>query len=88
MGASINLMPYSIFRKLGLKEPTPTTVSLQLADRSIKYPRRVVEEVLIKVDKFIFPVDFFVLNMEEDYDIPLILERPFLATGRALIDVQ
>ncbi|GKU88727.1 hypothetical protein SLEP1_g2957 [Rubroshorea leprosula] len=88
LGASINLMPFHVFRKLGLGEPTPTTVSLQLADRSIKYPRGVVEDVLVKVDKFIFPVDFIVLDMEEDFEMPLILGRPFLATGRALIDVQ
>ncbi|XP_052177525.1 uncharacterized protein LOC127791583 [Diospyros lotus] len=88
LGASINLIPFSVFRKLGLKEPTPTTISLQLADRSIRYPRGVVEDVLIKVDKFIFPIDFIVLDMEEDYDMPLILERPFLTTGRTLIDVQ
>lgn len=66
----------------------PTTVSLQLADRSIKHPGGVVEDVLIKVDKFIFLVDFIVLDMEEDQEIPLILGRPFLATGRTLIDVQ
>ncbi|GKV41178.1 hypothetical protein SLEP1_g48746 [Rubroshorea leprosula] len=88
LGASINLMPFHVFRKLGLGEPTPTTVSLQLANRSIKYPRRVVEDVLVKVDKFIFPIDFIVLDMEEDFEMPLILGRPFLATGRALIDVQ
>ncbi|GKV41195.1 hypothetical protein SLEP1_g48761 [Rubroshorea leprosula] len=88
LGASINLMPFHVFRKLGLGEPTPTTVSLQLADRSIKYPRGVVEDVLVKVDKFIFPVDFIVLDMEEDFEMPLILGRPFLATGRSLIDVQ
>ncbi|GKV16994.1 hypothetical protein SLEP1_g27554 [Rubroshorea leprosula] len=88
LGASINLMPFHVFRKLGSGEPSPTTVSLQLADRSIKYPRGVVEYVLVKVDKFIFPVDFIVLDMEEDFEMPLILGRPFLATGRALIDVQ
>ncbi|GKV38977.1 hypothetical protein SLEP1_g46823 [Rubroshorea leprosula] len=87
LGASINLMPFHVFRKLGLGEPSPTTVSLQLADRSIKYPR-VVEDVLVKVDKFIFPVDFIVLDMEEDFEMPLILGRPFLATGKALIYVQ
>ena len=73
LGASINLMPFSIYRKLGLGEVKPTTVSLQLADRSITYPRGVVEDVLIKVDKLIFPVDFIVLDMEEDREIPLIL---------------
>ncbi|XP_073152284.1 uncharacterized protein [Henckelia pumila] len=88
LGASINLMPFSVFRKLGLGEPKPTRMSLQLADRSIKYPRGIIEDVLVKVDKFIFPVDFVVLDMEEDLDMPLILGRPFLATGQALIDVQ
>ena len=88
LGASINLMPLSVYKKLGLGEAKPTTVSLQLADRSIKYPRGMIEDVLVKVDKFIFPVDFIVLDMEEDQDIPIILGRPFLATGRALIDVQ
>ncbi|XP_075474098.1 uncharacterized protein LOC142505136 [Primulina tabacum] len=88
LGASINLMPYSCFEKLKIGEVRPTTISLQLADRSIKYPRGVVEDVLVKVDKFIFPVDFVVLDMEEDREIPLILGRPFLATGGVLIDVH
>ncbi|XP_075492457.1 uncharacterized protein LOC142530508 [Primulina tabacum] len=82
LGASINLMPHSCFEKLGIGEVKPTTISLQLADRSIKYPRGVVEDVLVKVDKFIFPVDFVVLDMEEDREIPIILGRPFFATER------
>ncbi|KAI3445417.1 hypothetical protein Pfo_002082 [Paulownia fortunei] len=88
LGASINLMSLSIFRKLGLGEAKPITVSLQLADRSIKYPRGVIEDVLVKMDKFIFTADFIVLDMEEDQEIPIILGRPFLATGRTLIDMQ
>ena len=88
LGASINLMPLSIFKRLGLGEARPTTVTLQLADRSLKHPREVIEDVLIKVDKFIFLADFIVLDMEEDKEIPIILGRPFLATGRAMIDVQ
>nr|XP_023916883.1 uncharacterized protein LOC112028427 [Quercus suber] len=88
LGASINLIPLSIFRKLGLGEVKLTTISLQLADKSIKYPRGVIENVLVKVDKFIFPADFIVLDMDEDEEIPLILGRPFLVTGRTLIDVQ
>ncbi|XP_073137556.1 uncharacterized protein [Henckelia pumila] len=88
LGASINLMSYSVFRKLSLGEPKSTRMSLKLADRSIKYPRGIIEDVLVKVDKFIFPVDFVVLDMEEDLDMPLILGRPFLAIGKALIDVQ
>ena len=88
LGASINLMPLSIFKRLGLGEARPTTVTLQLADRSLKHPRGIIEDVLVKVGKFIFPADFIVLDMEEDKEIPIILGRPFLATGRAMIDVQ
>ena len=88
LGASINLMPLSIFKRLGLGEARPTTVTLQLADISLKHPRGVIEDVLVKVDKFIFPTDFIVLDMEEDKEIPIILGRPFRATGRAMIDVQ
>ena len=57
-------------------------------DRSLKHPRGVIEDDLVKVDKFIFPADFIVLDMEEDKEIPIILGRPFLATDRAMIDVQ
>ena len=87
LGAIINLMPLSIFKRLGLGEARPTTVTLQLADRSLKHPIGVIEDFLVKVDKFIFPADFIVLDMEEDKEIPIILGRPFLATGRAMIDV-
>ena len=73
LGASINLMPLSVFKKLGLGEAKPTTVFLQLADRSIQYPRGIIEDVLVKVDKFIFLIDFIVLDMEEDQDILIIL---------------
>ncbi|XP_017970395.1 PREDICTED: uncharacterized protein LOC108660654 [Theobroma cacao] len=88
LGPSINLMPWSIFEKLGLGECKPTFVTLKLADRSYVYPRGIIEDVLVKVDKFIFPVDFIILDMEEDRQIPIILGRPFLATARALIDVE
>ena len=88
LGANINLMPLSIFRRLGLGEARSTMVTLQLADRSLKHHREVIEDVLVKVDKFIFPADFIVLDMEEDKEIPIILGRPFLATGRIMIDVQ
>ncbi|XP_039116438.1 uncharacterized protein LOC120251848 [Dioscorea cayenensis subsp. rotundata] len=88
LGASINLMPLSIFKKLNFGETRPTTVTLQLADRSLKHPRGVIEDVLVKIDKFIFLTDFIVLDIEEDKDIPIILGRPFLATERAIIDVQ
>lgn len=87
LGSSINLMPSSICRKLGLGDCNPTKVTLQMADRSIRHPRGTIENVLVKVDKLIFPADFVVLDMEEDDDVPIILGRPFLATGRASIDV-
>ncbi|KAL5550171.1 hypothetical protein UlMin_000347 [Ulmus minor] len=88
LGASINLMPMSIFKTLGIGEARPTTVSLQLADRSIAQLEGKIEDVLVKVDKFIFPVDFIILDFEADMEVPIILGRPFLATGRVLIDVH
>ncbi|KAI3725393.1 hypothetical protein L1987_65181 [Smallanthus sonchifolius] len=87
LGASINLMPYAVFAKLELGEPTPTRMSIQLAYRSVKYPRGIVENMLVKVDRFVFPVDFVILDMDEDKNVPIILGRPFLATAKALIDV-
>ena len=81
-------MPLSIFRRLELGEAKPTTITLQLANRSLKHPRGIIEDVLVKVDKFIFPANFIVLDMEEDREIPIILGRPFLVIRRALIDVQ
>ena len=80
-------MTLFIFRRLGLVEARPTTVTLQLADRSLKHPRGVIEDVLVKVDKFICSADFIVLDMKKDKEIPIILGRPFLATGKATIDV-
>ena len=87
-GASINLMPLSVVQRLSLGELTPTTITLQMADRSMAQPEGILEDVLIKVGKFIFPVDFVIMKMEEDTQVPLLLGRPFLATGAALIDVQ
>ena len=87
-GASINLMPLSVVQRLSLGELTPTAITLQMADRSMAQPEGVLEDVLVKVGKFIFLVDFFVIKMEEDTQVPLLLGRPFLATGAALIDVQ
>ena len=88
LGASINLMPMLIFRRLGLGEAKPKIVTLQLDDRSLKHPRGIIEDVLVKVDKFIFPIDFIVLDMEKDREIPIILGRPLLSIERVLIDVQ
>ncbi|GJW95932.1 reverse transcriptase domain-containing protein [Tanacetum coccineum] len=87
LGASISLMPYTMYEKLGLGEPKATRMSLKLADRSIQYPRGIVENVLIKDDKFVLLIDFVILDMPEDFRVPIILGRPFLATARAMIDV-
>lgn len=78
--ASINFMHLMVFQRLGLGEPKATVVSLQMADRSVRYPQEITEDILVKVDKFIFSPDFIVIVMEEDKNIPIILGRPFLAT--------
>ncbi|XLU42396.1 hypothetical protein S245_037210, partial [Arachis hypogaea] len=88
LGASINLMPLSLMRKLKISELKSTRIVLQMADKSIQQALGVVENVLVKVGKFLLPVDFVILDMEEDPNTPIILGRPFLATGRALIDVE
>ncbi|CAH9074071.1 unnamed protein product [Cuscuta epithymum] len=81
LGASINLMPLVLYEKLALGPLKPTRMCIQLADRSVKYPQGIIEDVLVKVDKFIFPVDFVILDMDQDREVPLILGRPFLATA-------
>ncbi|KAJ9167432.1 hypothetical protein P3X46_022086 [Hevea brasiliensis] len=78
----------SICEKLKVGDLKPTTIPLQLADRSIKYPVGILENVPLKVRKFFIPVDFVVLEMEEDIHIPIILGRQFLATTWAIIDVK
>uniref|UniRef100_A0A2N9I7N6 RNA-directed DNA polymerase n=1 Tax=Fagus sylvatica TaxID=28930 RepID=A0A2N9I7N6_FAGSY len=92
LGASVNLMPYSVYLQLGLGELKPTTVVLQLADRSVKTPKGVVEDVLVQIDKFYYPVDFLILETESvvhaNSKIPIILGRPFLATANALINCR
>nr|GEZ53665.1 reverse transcriptase domain-containing protein [Tanacetum cinerariifolium] len=87
LGASINLMPLSIWKKLSLPKLTPTQMTLKLVDRSITRPKGATEDVLVKVGKFHFPTDFVVVDFEADPHAPLILGRSFLRTGRALIDV-
>ncbi|GJT45408.1 reverse transcriptase domain-containing protein [Tanacetum coccineum] len=87
LGASISLMPYTMYEKLGLREPKPTRMRLELADRSIQYPQGIAENILIKIDKFILRIDFVILDMREDSKILIILGRPFLAIARAMIDV-
>ena len=81
-------MPPSLFKRLNLEEAKPTTIMLQMADRLYKHPRGVIENVLVKVDKFLFPSDFVFLDKEEDDKVPTILGRPFLSNGKAQINVQ
>ncbi|XP_038904453.1 uncharacterized protein LOC120090818 [Benincasa hispida] len=88
LGASINLMPLLMFKKLGIGEAQPTSVTLQLPDRTIKYLEGKIEDILVKVDNFIFPADLIILDYEADRDVPIILGHPFLATGKVLIDVH
>ena len=85
---SINLMPLSVVQRISLGELTPTAITLQMADRSMAQPEGILEDVLVKVGKFIFAIDFVIMQMEEDTQVPLLRGRPFLATGVALIDVQ
>ena len=90
LGASVNLLPYSMYKQLGLGELKPTSITLSLADRSIKIPKGTVEDGLIQVDKFYYPVDFVVLDIEPyaagaNY-VPIILGRPFLATFNGIIN--
>ena len=92
LGASVNLLPYSVYKQLGLGELKPTNITLSLVDRSVKIPKGIVEDVLVKIEKFYYPVDFVVLDTEpianEPNHVPIILGRPFLATANAIINCR
>ena len=92
LGASVNLLPYSMYKQLGLGELKPTSITLSLADRSIKIPKGTIEDVLIQVDRFYYPVDFVVLDTDPvavgANHVPIILGRPFLATSNAIINCR
>ncbi|XP_015160447.1 uncharacterized protein [Solanum tuberosum] len=88
LGVSINLIPYAIYKQLGLGEPKATSMRLLMADRSIKHPVGILYDILVKVDRFIFSDDFVILDCEINAEILIILGRPFLATGRELVDVE
>ncbi|XP_057719526.1 uncharacterized protein LOC130933950 [Arachis stenosperma] len=88
LGASINLLPLSLVKRLQINEIMPTDVVIRLADKTQKQAIGVVENVLLKVGKYFLPTDFVILDMEESQTHPIILGRPFLATARALIDVE
>ena len=88
----MNLLSYSVYKQLGLGELKPTNITLSLADRSVKIPKGIVEDVLVKIDKFYYPVDFVVLDTEpianEPNHVPIIIGRPFLATANAIINCR
>ena len=86
--ASINLMPLSVVERLSLGELTPIAMTLQMADIISAQPEGILKDVLIKVGKFVFLMDFVVINIEEDKKVPLLLDGPFLATEVALIYVK
>ncbi|KAK4706812.1 hypothetical protein R3W88_033630 [Solanum pinnatisectum] len=79
-------MSLSIYKKLGLGVPKPTKMRFIMADTSVKRPMGILCNVLVKVDTFIFPADFVILDCKVDFKVPIILGRPFLATGQALVD--
>ena len=92
LGASVNLLPYSMYKQLRLGELKPTSITLSLADRSIKIPKGTVEDVLIQVEKFHYPIDFIILDTEPSVEganyVPIILGRPFLDTSNAIINCR
>ncbi|XP_060170453.1 uncharacterized protein LOC132601375 [Lycium barbarum] len=88
LGASINLMPLAIFNKLGLGTPQPTTMRLLIAHRTVKKRMAILYYVLVRVDRFIFSADFMILDCEVNFEVPMILGRPFLAMGHSLMDVE
>ncbi|GJU85136.1 DNA-directed DNA polymerase [Tanacetum coccineum] len=87
LGASISVMPFSTYLNLGLGELAHTKSNVELVDRTLKHPKGIDENVLVGIGKFLFPVDFIILDMSEDVNVPLILERLFLSTAHAKIDV-
>ncbi|GJY50539.1 homeodomain-like protein [Tanacetum coccineum] len=87
LGASISVIPFSMFKRLGLGNPRPVNMVIEMADRSMQSPKGIVENVLVKIHKFIFPVDFVILDIVEDNKVPIILGRPMLATAHAKIDI-
>ncbi|GJU72381.1 putative reverse transcriptase domain-containing protein [Tanacetum coccineum] len=87
LGASVSVMSISTYTNLGLGTLSHTRLTIELADITIKQPRGIAENVLVRIGKFIFPIDFIILDIPEDEDVPLILGRPFLSTAHSKIDV-
>ena len=88
IGASVSLMPDSIYKRLDLEELKPTNMCLSMARKSITYPLGILENVPTKVGKFVIPADFVILEMEEDLEIPILFGRPFFMTAGAIIDMR
>ncbi|XP_070022094.1 uncharacterized protein [Nicotiana sylvestris] len=88
LGASINLMPYTVFKTLCIGQPIATSMRFQMADRTMKRSLSIIDDVIVRVDKFILPADFVILDCKVNYEVPIILGRPFLSTGKALVDVE
>lgn len=86
-GASINLMSFSFYKKLNLPYLKPTRMTIRMENRSITYPQGIVEDLLVKIGKFFFPIEFMFLDMKEDEDLPIILGRHFLSIARVLVDI-
>ncbi|GJX76007.1 retrovirus-related pol polyprotein from transposon TNT 1-94 [Tanacetum coccineum] len=87
LGANISVMPYSLFKRLGLGSLKPIKMTIEMADRSMQSPKEIKENVLVKISNFVFPVDFIVFDIRKDENILIILGRPMLATAHAKIDV-
>ncbi|GKE42689.1 retrotransposon protein [Tanacetum coccineum] len=85
--ASVSVMPFYTYTNLGLGVLSHTRLTIELDDRTIKQPRGIAENMLVRIDKFVFPIDFIILDIPEDDDVPLILRRPFLSTVHVKIDV-
>ncbi|XP_047267552.1 uncharacterized protein LOC124897975 [Capsicum annuum] len=88
LGASVNLMPLAVCKKLGLEDPTPANMRLVMANRSIKQHVGILHDVLVKIADFILPTNFVVLDCDVDFKVPIILGRPLLAIGRVIVDMK
>ncbi|XP_055814476.1 uncharacterized protein LOC129884153 [Solanum dulcamara] len=88
LGASINFMPLAVVLQLGLKAPKSMSMWLLLIDRTVKKPVGIISDVTVKIESFIFPADFVILHCEVNFDVPIILGISFLATKRALVDIE
>jgi len=88
LGASVSLMPFSFCERLGIGELKPTKMILKLVDRSVKYPTGIIEDIPVKVGGIYIPIDFIVMEMDEDFQVSILLGRPFLTTAGAIFDVE